>query len=346
MRKTDILQKAFVAEILNRLTCNTSKDLVTDFIITNHNRGYSISKNKSQAQALVDIIISNPDANWLNLFKEYKETSSKSRKLTIRYGIQRAEEYQCKLTNRPRPATNNTIWNKNYWINIGYTEEAAKQKVSEIQSANSKKHHNSSPDYKLLNPLSIKYWTNKGYTKEEAEDLRQPFVNKSTRSYKAYIEKYGTTKGLQKMQNSINKRLATMIERYGTTVTNGYVSKESLKFFIKLYKVIRRLGICREDIYWGIDGSREFATRYNGTNYFYDFTIKSKKLIIEYNNTFWHPRNGYEFVNPFIEKSCAEAKDILKYNIMHDRGFTVLIVWEDDDHQQIINNIIRRLNES
>lgn len=346
MIKTNIEEKAFVANALKKLQCDKIKNIVRNFVTSNHNNGFSLSKNKSHVNTLVDIIVNNPGTNFFMLHEEYKKTTNKVKKLTIRYGLERATEYQKKLVNRKRAVDNNTIWGVNYWLKKGYTEEEAKKHISFIQSKNSKKYHDSKPVYKLTNPSSINFWLNKGYTQEESENLRAPFIFKSVRSYETYIKKYGETLGLQKMQEIVNKRQATMISRYGSTIVNGYVSKESLKFFIKLYKKIRRAGIDKTDIYWGISGSREFATHHNGKNYFYDFTVKSKKLIVEYNNSFWHPRVGHEFKNPFLDKCIAQKQDELKHNIMTHRGFDIIVVWEDDDHFETINYILRKLNES
>lgn len=342
MKKIDIIEKLFVKKIID-IVSDDDRLFLIQFILNNERDGYSISKHKRRLEMIYDIMKTNPNSDYMNLYNEYNNTSDTYRKLNIRYGPERTIEYKEKMYNRPRPDDNNSIWCIKYWMGRGYTEEESVAKISELQTANSRKHHDSKPDYKSIMPNCKTYWVNKGYTDQESEQLRAQFVCKSIRSYEKYIEKYGYTIGMQKMQDSINKKHATMIERYGTTVVSGYTSKESLIFFLKLYKSIRKCGIPRDDIYWGVSGSREFATRHQDKNYFYDFTIKSKKIIIEYNNTFWHPREGRDFINPFLDRESAEQKDKIKIDIMIERGFEVIVVWDDDNHDEMIMKILGKL---
>lgn len=147
-----------------------------------------------------------------------------------------------------------------------------------------------------------------------------------------YIEKYGEEKGTAIFQNGINRRHQTMLSRYGAKVVTVTVSKESLRFLIKLYKILRKNGISTNDVVWGIAGNKEFVLTdfENKRSYFYDFVIKSKKIIIEYNNLFWHPREESEW------KGFGNYDEIIKSQkkkeeLAFSRGYKVYYVWNDDD---------------
>ena len=132
-----------------------------------------------------------------------------------------------------------------------------------------------------------------------------------------------------------------MVANISNRKTNGYVSKESLRFFIPLYKFCRRLGLERKDINFGVKGSREFFIKdtsllYNGGK-FYDFTIKSISLIIEYHGTFWHARRPEEWRNPFIDFNESYVNDVYKKQLAEQRGMRYIVVWSDDNKKEATN---------
>ena len=105
-----------------------------------------------------------------------------------------------------------------------------------------------------------------------------------------------------------------------------------------LYKKIRKNGVQKTDIVWGISGSKEFVlTDFdNDRSYFYNFVIKSKKIIVEYNNLFWHPRKREEW------RGIGDYDKILQYQEIKEklaisRGYVVYYVWNDD-------NLIEKIN--
>lgn len=265
-------------------------------------------------------------------FIEYKNEKSAKKKLEIRYGKERAELYSNKLKNRPK-VKRVTCLNYQFWMNKGLSYEDAKKKVSELQIQNSKKKQGKIFNYKLLNPICVEYWKNIGYTDmNEIEQLRRPHLDKCSYTPNRFIEKYGEEEGMKRFRDGIKRRHNTMVERYGSKVVSAGVSKESLKFLIKLYKIIRKNGIPKSDVVWGIAGKKEFVmTDFNiKKSYFYDFIIKSKKIIIEYNNTFWHPREDVEW------KGLRDYEEQLKNQEMKEelaksRGYDLYYVWNDDD---------------
>lgn len=338
MKKIEMKEKGFVVSLSNMLSDRDKLELF-NFIDDCVAKGYSTSKTSHHCKVFVDIMLANPQTDHISLYNEYMCSKSSYHKLKIRFGSEAEKNYKKTLKQRRRPITKSHLQIQ-YWLDKGFDLETSRKKISSIQSSNSKKRHAKCPNYTNISPNSMGFWLSKGYDVYEAESLRLPFVEKGVHTLDNMIKRHGETKGLIKWKEKSNKRLSTMIARYGTTVVNGCVSRESLKFFVPLYKRLRRLGIQREDIFWGIKGSREFATRHEHKNYFYDFTIKSKKLIVEYNNSFWHPRDNSVFNNPFLSEEQALYKDNIKRKIMELKGYTIVLVWEDDDKASKIEEIV------
>ncbi len=114
----------------------------------------------------------------------------------------------------------------------------------------------------------------------------------------------------------------------------GKASKESLIIFKPLIDWCIKEGILYNDIYIGYDNKNEYFIKNEKRLYFYDFTIKSKKIIIEYNGVAFHPKVGdVNWINPFTNegyKECLE-KDNKKINNAKKEGFNILVIWSDED---------------
>ena len=235
-------------------------------------------------------------------------------------------------------------------MNKGFSLNEAKIKVSEIQKSNANKNTNyiSSKDLKH----SLDYWTSRNYTKTEAEILRKEYLAPMLTDLNSMIKRHGNTKGTLLYNEQIRKYKESMLLVLSEKKTGGYVSKESLKFFIPLYKMCRRLGIERSNIYIGVKGSKEFFIRDNdleiNSGIFCDFTIPSLKLVIEYNGLFWHPRNEEEWKNPWLTYEDALVKELRREKLCKDRGFELIKIWSDynqTDVTDIYEHIKRKYYE-
>lgn len=116
------------------------------------------------------------------------------------------------------------------------------------------------------------------------------------------------------------------------SVHSGNASKISLKVFIPLYKWLRRQGFEREDICFGISGSKEFRaySHEHSRAFLYDFTILSKKLVIEFNGCAFHARD----LNSKLAFTTAEESllnDQIKNQFIKDLGYQLLVIWDDID---------------
>lgn len=186
----------------------------------------------------------------------------------------------------------------------------------------------------VYNPYIEEFWLYRGYSHIESEDKINEMLKKTNCSLESMIDRHGEEIGCKLYNETKIKRKNTLVERYGRT--NGFmprVSKKSVKFFIPIYKFIRKLGIPRDDIHWGISGSREYVLNSNDSIHFYDFTIKSLKVIIEFNGLLFHPRgNILEWTSPLISDPIKKYEnDQLKKQKTIDAGFNFIEIWEDDD---------------
>jgi len=119
----------------------------------------------------------------------------------------------------------------------------------------------------------------------------------------------------------------------------GVGSKLSLKLFKKFEIIIReKYNIDYNDIYVGDERRKEYFL-YNSeqkTIYFYDFTIRSKKIIIEFNGCFYHPKTRDENPERFDRDKC-------KIDFAKQNGFEVFIVWDDKSISENLNELLEKI---
>ena len=247
-------------------------------------------------------------AAGLILEKYYKDRSTGWRDSTIQK--ENCQKYYHKYSKKERRKFN--VRCIDYWILKGYSIEEATDKVSKIQSVG------------LIENIRQKY----NCTFDEARDIqtdRYARRLKTIRSKPLEIQKLlyskqdasSMTYCLRKCDFDYKKATNlyyTLLKK--RMVPFGRASKESLRYFIPLYKYLRRdMAISHDDIYFGITGSREYYI-FDSTNqhfFMYDFTICSKKLIIEYDGKFWHSMLKNK-MNDKIKQSLAESQG---FKILH-----------------------------
>lgn len=223
----------------------------------------------------------------------------------------------------------------------------------------------------------LEYWLNKGYDEKQAiEKLNDIFKNRTNFSLEYCKEKYGDDKGLlvwkerqqlwqttlnnksQEEINNINKKkslsLENFINKYGEIDGNiryeNYLknrniqySKLSCVFFTKLYKKLRKLNIIeRTDVYFGITGGKEYFIKDKHNTRFYDFCIPKLNIIIEFQGIAFHPKpNDITWKSAYgLSYEEVYSNDKLKEQMANNRGFNILYVWEDENLEQKINELI------
>ena len=91
------------------------------------------------------------------------------------------------------------------------------------------------------------------------------------------IDKFNKSKGLSYNQSVIKHGLSAANKMMKSRLFKvGKASKQSLVIFIPFYKYLRKSGIARSDIYFGVNGSSEYLIKSLNNFYLFDFTIKSK----------------------------------------------------------------------
>lgn len=196
---------------------------------------------------------------------------------------------------------------------------------------------------------------------------RKKSVNVSVENF---INKYGYDVAIQKHKNRVEKQQTTInnnpnkeqiFKSRGITIDNLFnkygdikiatdkyndwrrsvsvpfclASKESLKVFNPIIEtIINEYYIKHDDIFIGSGERDEYFLRDGKDIYFYDFTIKSKKIIIEYNGVLFHPKNEKsDWINPMNRELSSEDvynKQKRKLQIAVDNGFSVFEIWSDD----------------
>lgn len=278
-----------------------------------------------------------------------------------------------------------------YWVVRGYTEEEARKIVSDRQKENSKKYHKKydKTQRKKFNTTCIEYWIDKGYNEEDAKELLKN--RQSTFTLDKCVEKYGNELGYDvwqtrqsKWQNSlsskskqdiddINKKknvfnLDNLIRIHGEELghkkyeenmlrasklsKNSRCSKSlrSKKLFDKL---VRFLNLNLEYTYFA---EELHLTRPCGKRvYFYDFSIKDLKIIVEYHGIMYHPREGQtDWVGAHPDSNYERnlAKDLDKKKLAIDNGYSFYAIYSDDKidivhgiFQEIKKEILEKLNE-
>jgi len=242
----------------------------------------------------------------------------------------------------------NNPFSKLYWVGKGHTEEES-QAIVNSRNFWCKEFKDTHPESMFENPSKLDYWFNK-YGVEEGTRRYNENIARSvySSSLDGLIEKYGAVEG----ELIYKRRLMSSTEYFGTS------SREANKFFIKLYRKLRRLGYLRSDMMFGVNGSKEFClmdeTVLNGE--LYDFCLLPLNIIIEYNGALWHPRKDrlsdekYEtWRMPFHPTTTAEQKeqkDRLKNNFAIERGYNLFEIWDYQSTEEKLTICLERIYEA
>ena len=261
---------------------------------------------------------------------------------TIEYWLKRCDSLEEAEKKRKHNNRCNSCFCIEYWLKKGYTEKEGRKEITKIQKNNGKKSRSSGS----LIPTQLQYWIKKGYSQEEAKQKLSE--RQSTFSKEKCIKKYGKEKGLQVWQNRQNKWQNTMkskpkeeIERINKAkrFKNSY-SKVSQELFWNLYSEIKD---DFEEIYFAQLGPRK-GKDITGKNHEYmlffkdksiaypDFFIKDKRIVIEFDGTYWHN------LNEIKENDKLRTRKIL------NEGYKLLHIAEQDWYDDN-NEILKKCKE-
>lgn len=223
---------------------------------------------------------------------------------------------------------------KQFLMNKGLTEEEAQRKQNE------------------RNMFTVDYWLKQGKSLEEAKKCAK---KSSAFNEEYFIEKFGAELGSKKYEEHRQKlRWKHKISDPNSNRLNCLkpienASKASLKYFIPLYKSLRKQGLKRRDIMFGVSGTREHFIREKSNIYFYDFFIKPLNIIIEYNGHHVHAseRTSDEWRHAYSKKTKQEVMKIdeNKKIAAENQGKKVIYIWSDLCYNDNIQTIEKELNK-
>lgn len=231
-----------------------------------------------------------------------------------------------------------------YWVVRGYTLDEAMLEISRRQKSNSKKYHDKMKitNTSYSNGKQLQYYLDKGHSLEISKALLRE--SQCTFSLEKCLMKYGDDLGLQifkdrqvKWQNTLNSLPDNVKDRINDAKAVGWgkSSKQSLKYFLPLYKNLRKLGIPREQLYLGVNGSNEYRLKDKLVTKLYDFCILSHKIIIEFHGIQWHAKteeDSKQRTNPFGYTLLASwQNDCYKKSLAIQNGFTIIELWSDEE---------------
>ena len=219
-------------------------------------------------------------------------------------------------------------------------EEASYRDQQRILKSHATRKERGNYGGQMRSPACVDYWTNKGYNEAEATELarRQVFNLKSLEDYQ---QVFGDDEGAKKFHSRQQRRLQTCCARYGSKIVTGKTSKESLVVLAKIKEAL----FPSDKEYWGNEGAKEYMLQDADEDrvYFYDFAVPSHKVIVEYHNVFWHPREGDEHMwrATYYDFDSKLAYDRRKETVASEAGFKVFVIWSDrvGDLDSIIEEI-------
>ena len=271
--------------------------------------------------------------NWEIHFNEYVEKHKKSLKSNpninnIMKKIKKNFTFEYYL-DKINPDTNNY-----------YTIDEAKVLISNRCKESSRKNSDKLRGVTGVTCRSIKFWLDRGFDENYAKNKVKEI--QTTNSVERYIKKYGEQEGLLKWL-SRNKEWGKIIQKKkmeSCKIGCSY-SKSSKLFFDDLVSEFKKYNIKFNNVYYG---EQEFC-KWDSENkrpYFYDFVIPELKLCVEYNGVKFHPREGdVEWVGLFGETYEYKLNyDKRKIKVIEDCGYNVIVVWEDDNLDKKIKDIV------
>ena len=132
-------------------------------------------------------------------------------------------------------------------------------------------------------------------------------------------------------------------------------SKSSITAFLPGYKFLRRSGISKNSIWWGVGESTEYFIREKNDIRFYDFTVPELKIIVEFNGSRYHPTKKHlqEKLSATSIAGCSNIQDIKdryqrdldKVKLAKKNGYSVLILWDTETKEKNHRRLLKFLGD-
>lgn len=229
-----------------------------------------------------------------------------------------------------------SIFTIKYWINKGFSEKNAIEKIKEIQFENFKKRllKYSPEELKKQSCLNKDFWIKQGFTEVESIKIisdRQKFNGKNSSRFsgkkRTDEEKLKISNSMKFLINRVGKEKWT--KHFGK---NGPTSKVEIEFFNYIKNNINNLV---ESNVW-VDNK-----------YVVDVIVDKK--IIEFFGDYWHANPIKDWSTKKINPEEIRNKDKNRIDYLTKIGYTVLVIWENDwykNKQNCIEKIKNFLNEN
>ena len=210
----------------------------------------------------------------------------------------------------------NSIRTVAYWINKGFSEDEAKQKVSEIQSNYSKNRTTTITHFQTI------YWINKGFSEDEA---------------KQKVSEIQTKNAIK--SNSISKLERQQRSRFSVEYWKLRYGNEFMYHMMKYLRMKKDTKSSQSK--WALELINYCLTFYTDTEklYYhpkeygkfipdhgyrkYDFVDTKNKIVIEFHGHYWH--------------KYSHNSDKVKRAFMENLGFSYLELWDNEvkQHEKI-----------
>lgn len=278
--------------------------------------------------------------------KEYALNANKKRIDQIRE-LQQKDEY-----NKTNPTR------IEFYLAKGLTQEEAEEALKQRQATFSKKSliekHGEEVALKILAERNKKWFA----SLKENNDWDELSKNKGI-TLEKLIRKHGEVEGTEKYyawKDATANTYENFIIRHGqeigdkkwlehknilaNRVNTKYYSNEACDFFAPLLQKLNAENILVYTISENCD--KEYFILDGDKICFYDFTIPSLKLIIEYHGTHVHPNPSWgkekwnSWKHAFTKMSADQARsfDERKKSLAESQGFRVLEIWNDADKNE------------
>jgi hypothetical protein len=318
------------------------------------------------------------DSNWVKKWQNLKLYKQHTLGYFQNYyGDEEGLLRYCTSIKEKRKGLRSTI---SYWIHHGFSEVEAKKKLIEFQKmANAKAIERIlAKDKNKRSCRQLEWWINKGYDREDAKEKLKKVQTHNGYVYLQFKFKDCSSDYIDKMQKRRNEQwqcslnsnpnnkdigikrshsLARYIERakgnylkYRNTLSwYGKASKESLQCFSPLLKILNRNSI---EYFIGIAGSKELSIYDQLTKrlYWYDLSIPTYNLIVEYNGETYHPNpkwnaekwSNWRHPHTTYNADYYAAYGKRKIDIAKSKGWEIIQIFSSDNKLQLIENIIQK----
>lgn len=170
----------------------------------------------------------------------------------------------------------------------------------------------------------IEHFLNKGMTIEEAQKALSE--RQCTFSLKRCIEKYGEEEGIKRFNDRQQKWQSKLLSKDPEEIKRINHDKAS-----KIGSISKQEKLIKSKLNLNEDQCQKVISTEKG--YVYDFCVENR--IIEFNGDYWHcnPKiYSSTFYNKNMKKTAEEKwkLDVDKIKFAKDRGYEVMVVWEND----------------